>query len=268
MADWPLARDGQRLTSVGVNAAASTGTTIGAAGAANTKTAWVQLTASTPHHADEFIAHLRCDNRDGLFDIAIGPAGSEQVIAANLYAGGKVGRDVYSYRIPLPIPQGTRVAVRAQTHNTAIATQAHLTLIQGGYRNVPAAGRINTYGAATADSGGVSVDPGATINTKGAWSEIVASAVRDHHALLVAFGCQINAGRGTATYLFDIGIGAAGSEVVAIPDLPVHQGAGPAMFPRSPEPIAVGIPAGSRIAARCQASVASVTVDVLAYGVS
>ncbi|GAB1823571.1 hypothetical protein [Herbidospora sp. RD11066] len=109
-----------------------------------------------------------------------------------------------------------------------------------------------TVGVTSASSIGVAVTSAGTINTKGSWTEIIAATSSD------ATGMIVNIGRGhtqTADFLVDIGIGGSGSETVLIPNLKADNGTsllGPGQII-----IPIGVPAGSRLSARCQATAAS-----------
>ncbi|PSO28804.1 hypothetical protein C7G41_24200 [Bradyrhizobium sp. MOS002] len=101
-------------------------------GAANTKGSYAQLTASSTKDYKGFV--LRVDNQNStasytgidslLFDIAIGGAGSEQVILPNYPIGRpKLSTNGAAASItgspsahfPIQIPAGTRIAARAQS---------------------------------------------------------------------------------------------------------------------------------------------------------
>lgn len=102
--------------------------------------------------------------------------------------------------------------------------------------------------AAPATTDGISVTPSATAHTKGSWTELVASTSSAVDFVILGF-------RGpTVSYLVDIGTGGAGSETVLISNLLVlcrdfvHV---------NQIPLPVEIPTGTRVAARCQARLAS-----------
>lgn len=88
------------------------------------------------------------------------------------------------------------------------------------------------------------------VGVKGSWTEAIASADFDATQL----GIQLRQGSASYTRMvFDVGIGAAGSEVVLIPDLLVDTGnSAPAITAVFP----VSIPAGTRVSLR-EASSAS-----------
>ncbi len=278
MADWPL-HGGARVLTAGVNAAASRGITITAAATANVKGAWTELISAVNNTVDAQTIYINIRsssvaNVDYLVDIGVGEAGAEQVVVANVQASASVGGTIFfggGVWIPLVIPRGVRVAARCQCTTLSATCRVQVGLQAGGWLLSPGPGRVSTYGANTADSGGVSVDPGATINTKGAWSQIVASATNPLRALVACIGNQLNGVRIAGDYLVDIGVGGAGSEQIIIPDLHVEDSSNSdTIVPSVLGPFAVDIPATTRLAARAQCSHADATdrlFDITLYGV-
>ena len=116
------------------------------------------------------------------------------------------------------------------------------------------------------------MDPGATANTKGSYAEITSSTSYDTRMLLIAFGGQGNLIRTNCRWLVDIATGSAGSETVIIADLAVgSHNIGDNVLPAYIGPIPVHIPAGTRIAARCQCDITDATdrlMDIALYGIS
>jgi hypothetical protein len=115
---------------------------------------------------------------------------------------------------------------------------------------------------ATTSAAGTTVTASATTHTKGAWTQLIANTGARSLGIMVTL--DNTAASNTATSLLvDIGIGASGSEQVLIPNLAagyiLPQATGTNLrtyyFP-------VFIPAGSRIAARSQGTIASDTVAV------
>lgn len=109
-------------------------------------------------------------------------------------------------------------------------------------------GAYENDGVRTADSLLTTVTASASAHTKGAWVELVASTLGG--SSMTVF-CAHNSVAGD--YLLDIGIGAAGSEVVIVPNLHLFGGID---LTEVSIPIPLSIPRGARIAARaqCQAS--------------
>lgn len=242
-------------------------------GAINTKGSYTELLASAAYDAQGFFIWMQKAghaNNDVLVDVAIGAAASETIIINNLVGANAGNGECTQYYIPIAIPAGTRVSARSQASAATDTSKVGITLAADhplGWSG----GLITTYGADTADSGGVSVDPGATVNTKGAYSELVASTTYDISALILAIGEQNNFIRSSAGYRIDLAVGAAASEQIIIPDIQMSQNAaGDQFIPRSFH-FRTHIPAGSRIAVRAQSSIndaADRLFDAILYGIS
>lgn len=104
----------------------------------------------------------------------------------------------------------------------------------------------------------VSVTASGTINTKGAWAELVAATSLESFGFWLSYSDVFITATNTSM-LVDIGIGAAGSEVVIVPDINcagAERGLGKQTF------WPLFVPAGVHIAARTQAVIASDTVNV------
>jgi hypothetical protein len=268
--DWPILSDGAILSDVGVVLASSYYTRVNC-GASNTKGNWVQLIASTPRQANGFwlIVGASSGGSDDLIDIGIGPAGSEVVVISNLLFSFQ--RTSYCIFVPLMLPAGVRVAARAQTYTSGNYPSVGLILNTPGFLPSSVLSRCTTYGANEADSGGVSVDPGITAHTKGAWTEIVAATTNPIKMLSAINGCASTNHTYNYQFLFDIGMGAAGSEIVVVPNLYFYVDADPFKFiPMTFGPFMVNIPAGSRLAIRMQSTGIADGVrlaDFVLYGV-
>lgn len=250
------------ISTVGTDATESTGTALTAPGSTNTKSAWVELTPSTPVNAWAFVLHIGfrlavgTGLADTLVDIGIGGSGAETVLLANVPAsltGVRTG--IVQVLVPLEIAAGTRLSARLQSSDTdANVIGVSIHLLEKSSRSGATAAQ--TYGANTTDSGGVPVDPGGTADTKGAWSEVTASTTADINWLIICIGNQNLASRSTsANWAFDVGIGAAGFETVVIPDLLMGASStSDAPYARS---FAIPVPtisSGTRIAVRAQCS--------------
>lgn len=104
----------------------------------------------------------------------------------------------------------------------------------------------------------VSVATNATAHTKGAWVEIVAAAPSDVDIieLLIANTAAAAVAGGA---LMDVGVGAAGSEVVIAPDVGVGNSSSVNLYDCLTVSLPVAVRSGSRIAVRWQAARASAT---------
>jgi hypothetical protein len=220
MGDWSTIGGAQKYqASAPTN---SRGTTVTPNATAHTKTTSpVQIISAAANvtEASEMVVTLapQQSNGDYLVDIMVGGAGAEVVIAPNLFvAGGTHQAQTAQYYLPIAIPAGTRISARAQCNITsAAAVQIMCHLVGQGFLPSSPLQRVTAYGANTATSGGVSLDPGGTANTKAAapWTQITSSTTNDCRFLYVAVGVLGNAAPTFATWLIDIGIGASSSEI-------------------------------------------------------
>lgn len=255
--------------------------TAAAAGSENTKGAWSQLIAAAPFRADGMVVSVSfhgavlAADEFYLFDIGVGAANLEEPIIENLLHQADDSPSAGSmthmtYVLPVPIPAGVRVAARTQASFAAAELRVQVHLIQGGFfRWLGGGGRATAYGVATATSRGTSVDPGATLDTKNAWAQLTASCNRVKW-LAVAIGNQGNSAMGTARWRLDIGVGAAASEKIVIPDILVATSTQSDVVWPTTVCLPIDIPAGQRIAARAQCSITQATdrlIDVALMGV-
>lgn len=117
----------QAAITLGADTGTSLGTALDPGGVANTKGDWVELSAATAADIRSLIVCLENGStnfpesyaaQNWLVDIGVGAAESEQVIVANIPAGCHPSGDSIAMPIfgPVPvfIPEGTRVAMRAQ----------------------------------------------------------------------------------------------------------------------------------------------------------
>lgn len=241
---------------------------------ANVKGTWYNNPTPLAAEAFGFILTMANTqaNRDVLFDFAFGGAGAEVVKLANvLYSYIPAGNNMPQIVVPLYVPRGTTFSGRAQANVGSSTVDCRIFWIHDNPWNLVFR-NAETWGANTADSGGTSVDPGAVANTKGAWVELTAATARRTRMMNVHIGNQGNSVRADTTTKLDIGVGAAGSEVVVLPDLHAYQSTlDDYMTPPLQGPFPVDIPAGSRIAARSSCGTTDATdrlMDVVVYGFS
>lgn len=231
----------------------------------NTKnTTWTQLIASTSFDADGF--YLRWVGVNGvadlLIDIGVGASSSEVAIVENMLITGCNGYTASGWcYMPLAVPAGVRLSCRSQSTDASANMNIGLNLVRGGYYETISCTRATTYGANTADSGGVSVDPGGSANTFGNWIEISSSTTNPIKHFVACVGGQNNAVRTDATHGFEIGTGANPDEVTLGPRFFVRQIGGPfdGVFPALHDAKVDEVPAGTRLVARQACSITDAT---------
>lgn len=256
-----------RITTIGQTLASSSGTAATAHASNNTKGNYAEISSSIPHGSTGIVIHgALATAGDMLMDLAIGGAGSEVDIFPNLLVSA-ISAVSFSVFVPLALPAGQRLSVRCQHTTGGTAMSVEVTLIGGGGSAMQ---RVETCGATTADSGGIAVDPGGSINTKGAYSQLIATTAFAYKHVILALGGRNNSANGSANWLVDIAVGAAASEVVIVGDLRLRSDAAHDLVMPPYFSFPCDIPAGSRIAVRAQSSNADATdrlIDAVLYGV-
>jgi hypothetical protein len=276
---WPLA-SGPVLAEPQAGTSQLTSVTLTGSGTAHTKGNWGQIDAAIPAGVKGLIVsvnatNLAATNTSMLMDIGVGGAGSELVVVANLgigykqNAGHMAGWIEY---IPLALPDGVRLAARIQgavVSDTAVTSWQYV--IDQGIHPVRSFAACETMGADTGTSRGVTVTANATINTPGAWAEIVASTPTPIHALLPTIQANGQTTMVTRFETIEIGVGGAGAEQIIIPKIgyrvsSTSEELNPYLLLALSGLVDVNIPVGSRLAARVTSSVASTTTDVILHG--
>jgi hypothetical protein len=245
---------------------ASTTYTSVVSGAANTKGNWVQLIASTAKDICGLLIGSKYPSVACDIDIGIGGAGSETVLVPDILIQASTGTPFdRSLFVPIFIPVGTRIAVRAQSTNASVTFYLAFILLQqacspnrfppSGFPSLSFGGAENA-GFAAASTGGTTITAGASAHVKGSWTQLIASTTRRVGFIIASVGKPSST---SAVFLIDIGTGGAGSETVIVSDLERYI-CNTAWWTADGFPFL--IPAGTRIAARCQSSVGGATIQM------
>jgi len=234
--------------------------TVTASASTHTKGSYSEIVASLAEDVDGLYVYLSNESRQNyLVDIAIGAAGSEVVIAANLgmQKGGTFdsGKRTSQWVLPLAIPAGTRVSARCQTDaGSGVLSARVFGQGRGLLSKLRPCGTADTAGADTGSSTGTLIDAGAVANTKGSWVEISSGIARSWRGLILN-ALDVLGDCGEAVLKLDIGVGGSGSEVVLLADLPYYKDLeSDNVQPEASWPYPVSIPAGTRIAARLESN--------------
>lgn len=262
MPSFPGLLEAQRNATYGVQSAASAGAAVATSASANTKGSWVEIITTTPYDAAGIFVTFYADSinpRDYLLDIGIGGSGSEVVLVPNI-AYSLIGsvRQTCSLFIPVAIAAGQRVSMRAQSSTGSQTLLAQIVLIGATLKSTELYQVAQSLGSNTADSGGTSIDPGASTNTKGAYSELSAATSNKIDWVCILLGGQANSDRTTARWLFDVAIGGAGSEQVILADMQFSCHSTPDAIVGWYQ-LPLSIPRGSRVAARAQCDINDAT---------
>lgn len=278
MADL-IATDYCAFPALGLAGSSSKGISITAPGSNNTLGANTQIEASTSDEANGFIVALNSNaggsgSSQTLTNIYIGGSGSEQILVSGLQLGrtSSCGGAQRFYTIPLNIPQGSRLSAKYQADVAANASDHRISIVPlgVGFSSALPCDAFEAWGVDTATSMGTLATASASAYTKGSWAELIASTGIDSQQIILQlqrFGAQ-------AAYRIDIGIGAGGSEVVAVPDINFVVGSDGAndasMYVGRDQTIHIPltVKAGSRVAIRIESSTGSATAraSILAFG--
>jgi len=160
-----------------------------------------------------------------------------------------------AFYCPISIPKGTRLSVAvADDSSAARDCDISIVVLSGG--PWPGSALTHSEGDGAVTQGfGHPIDPGASANTKGTpWVEMIAATAFHWRKMMVIFD-QNSATMGDDQWLMDIGIGAASSEKVKIPNLRAACGSSDdVMTPRVVGTFDCDFPVGTRISARSQSS--------------
>jgi len=273
---------------IGAVTSAATGTLVSSNASANTKGSWAQIDAATPYDCAFAAISLSAQNTTSTqpvswaVDIGVGASGSETAIVPNLllsteYANAQLAGCAYHcIALPLQIPAGTRIAARCQDSVGGGNVAVSLLLFDGAFTQMEGCAGVDAIGFTSASTNGTTITVSTTPGTKSAYSQLIAATARDYIGFFAIFDSQPSFVYGQAA--FDIAIGASGSEVVIVPNCLVGAYDGGVSnkpyWPIGPllPFVPLGIPAGTRIAARValqsyNSSAGSGNVGITLYGV-
>lgn len=248
---------------------------------AHTKGAWATFTAGTPDRADGFYLapaylgnHSTC--RTILIDIGVGsgptPIISNLMVCPPHANSTTLERSVAQHTFfPVSLPPSESIKLRGQA---SIASHSDLygyvMPVKSGLQS--AGSIVDTYGADTSNSKGVTLTAPATEAAYGSWTQVSASCERIK-ALMIAVG---HGQSDWSTYsnqwsTLQVGIGGAGSEVEVVRILDIGTGNGV----RVPSqawfgPYYLDIPSGTRLSARVAKQYSESyqrSIDVILYGI-
>jgi hypothetical protein len=200
---WPLGRTQSIQKSAYPYSAAIT------TGGANAKGAWSTFTSGTEFTCDGFYIYLTTTgfaNRQFLIDIAIGGVGNEIIVVNNLQlsmGAGGTGDKIY---VPLSLPGGSRIAVRAQSSTATSPLDLSITIVSSPTLSSMKFFKTVTYGANTSTSGGTQVDPGGVASTFGLWSIITNATEIPIHNIIISIGNRNNSAMANGGISAQIGL--------------------------------------------------------------
>ena len=268
MADFPLVGNMTLCESIGFDTSTSGGTVITSASSGDS--AWVELAASTSLNSDvlELVIIRNGSGNIGIFrlDIAVGAIGSEVEILSDLLLSGKPSGQTSDYQvnIPIGIPSGSRISARCYFSSATRAIELGARLWSGQFKSPQPLSSSISYGFNGFD--GVDVDPGGTLNTKGAWFEVDPAISDSINGFYLGLGDSSNNAQATVRWLIDIAIGTGGSEVIIAENISSRGTTGEMIKP--PVFVNTTITSGQRVSIRCQSNIIDATDRVLSASIT
>lgn len=274
MAHYPQSATGLQTVTypVGPTAAA---TQLTSGGSAHTKGSYVELVSALGFTATavQIVVVRTSSSQVVLLDLAIGAAGAETVVVPNLitdnWAGGASASTHHGaahWTLPLAVPSGSRVAARCATSSASQSVWVAVTFVAAGA--TPGVAAFTNYGAVSGTTSGTTVDPGGTANTKGSYVELTPSTGAVTQVLVPLVGIN-NSSPSAAQWAVDVATGAAGAEVVLLPDLRfgTPSGASGGRLSLHALPFLTYLPAGTRIAVRASCDITDASDRLLSMAV-
>ena len=219
---------------------------------AHTKGAWAELVASTSATVNYVAVQVSQifvsgSNTATLVDIAVGPAGSEQVIAADVGVGGANAVPAtpgIRYSLPVQIPAGSRLSARIQSIITGGKTATVNAELYSWGSSGDIGTTVDTLGSNTADSSGLAMS-----GASGTYVQAIASTSKDYRA--VGLVGSVNGNQtSNLTVTYTVAVGSSGSEIdFGSVQSRYTTSENPSSYATATLPIfARDIPAGSRLA--------------------
>lgn len=256
-----LAARWEQVVSNIVGGSSTDGATSTASASTNTKGSWATDTSWKPTFNWHLMRVTIWNGNTGDYVVDIGAddgSGNVFVLCPDLRCPGRLAprSGVITYLIPLHVPAGRQLALATACSTGSRAARVSIAGCSVGIGGAPGFARmVALYTPST--SRGVSIDPGGTAHTKGAWTELTSSSSARVTALMLAVGGAADTSHAAEQQAFvDIGIGASSSERVLLPDLGFAADQTQSQWhPHVYGPHPVDVPAGTRFAARSQCSV-------------
>ena len=263
---------GNRFEAVGPNTGTSKGVDVTSDASADTYGSYAELVAATDHDANWLTVHI-CDAGTKAYfalDVAVGAVSSEQTVIEKFRFFVTTAQGT-SFTLPVFVPAGSRLSARLMDSTTSARTVSVAAYLAWTDAVTPGA-RIELLDDGGA-SQGMNVASSATANTKGSWTAFSSNTGFDYRWLFLAAQPFDSAPTSAIGQLLDVGVGAASSEQVVIPNLFFHleTASTDALYPPVTALFPVSIPENTRIALRQQsesgAFVDSYTVSYSLYGI-
>lgn len=241
-------------------------TTLTASGTANNRGSWTALNTSTPFACNGVLLGAAPGNSNTpmAVELGVGGAGSEKVIMPDFVLSAN-SRTAFWVYVPCQIPASSRLSARLTSGTISATCVVYADLLTSGPLAVPIGGLIRQlHPVVTGGTYGTSVTPQQTTYSA-TWTQLSSSCPIDARAICVQTNSGTNTAPGGAGIQYELGVGAASSEVVVLNRVSFQQAAnadvaGPGFSFWLPCQIA----AGQRVALRAETNAATPPAIIVA----
>ena len=248
---------GSRIETQG--AGTGVGTSVTASASTNTKGSWTQIGSAIGFDYNEiFLSVALGSTVVGRVRLDIGvetSAGSQQIVAADLFCDFSTVASHADFVLPVNIKKGSTIWARCQSNTASVVLSVLVNGVQGQGR------LMRGYRGVASCTDWTNTDPTNTVTLNGtsftAWAQIQATTAQRIGGLIAAIdgkGATLTA----ANVLFQVGWGSSGNER-ALFQFAVRM-AGAINVPPAIGPIPCDLASGTRLAFRAQASAADTNV--------
>jgi hypothetical protein len=243
----------------------SSNVTVTADATPHTMGAWTEIIASTSDDAQIIIVRPSNSTNgtatQGFSDIAIGAAGSEQIIIDGVVSGAinQTSSQICNLIFPIAVPAGSRISARSQNVIASRSGTIQISLMKCDIAEIKSIQSLTKNPSTSRQF---------TLVGNDTWNEIVASTTLPYRALLF-FPSTGTANTLAGSAILELGLGASGQEqsLSVLPALYIvteyvtlsHNSFFPIYWPKTP------IPTGSRISAKID--IAASSRDIAIWGV-
>lgn len=185
------------------------------AGSGTAKGGYEELSAATADDWSGFVVNFGVASSSSnryLVDIAIGAAASEVVILPNVYIQPSTLQGYTSFRVPLQVPAGSRVAVRCSSSQNGGTMKVGITGLVANAANPP--GFTTATAIVAADTGNVrpsSISVSATTSAT-TWTELEDVTAAEYGAFLMIASENATPGTSGQGLRMSLATGAAAAE--------------------------------------------------------
>lgn len=266
--NWTPWNIGARSETLGATEASTTGVSLTSGGSAGTKGSWVDVGSPISFPYKYLIVSMQnaTNTLEFALDVGINVGGNRFVIAEDLLFTARGADGGFAqYALPLNVIGGAQLSARIASDTASSTVGTIFYGFSNGIAGMAGFSRCRALHTYTTRPG-ITIDPGATPNTKGSWTELISACPADVAALLLYVGGE-DATISANQNFIDLSIGAAASEQLILSNIVIPKSALHDYPPFSSFPIIPFFaPSGTRFSARTQSTTGTAGDRVVVVG--